>query len=382
MAAVTGLAPLTLNLIVPSLPALSDHFEITYSSAQVAVSSFIISMAIGQIFIGPISDAYGRRSILMLGIIIFLVGTTICSIATSSELLVIGRFIQAFGGVAGVVLGRAIIRDVYSREKAASALGYVTTVMVIAPMIAPPLGGILQDLFGWRSIFYLMMIVGIILFLNIFYNLQETKTEDRIKGDIGSLLNSFVQLLKLPQFILYTITMSCANSMFFTFLGVAPLLVIQKLEYSPTQYGFTFMVISFAFMSGSFTTARLSERIGSLRMIGYAVFGTIIGSVLMLIIFLSGIINIYIIFGTMMIITYSNGIVMPNIIANIVSIRPQLAGAASGLSGCIQYSIAGISSYVAAVLAGIGLIFMPIQLILLALIGTITFYLAEAIKTN
>ena len=127
---------------------------------------------------------------------------------------------------------------------------------------------------------------------------------------------------------------------------------------------------------------RLSERIGSLRMIGYAVFGTIIGSVLMLIIFLSGIINIYIIFGTMMIITYSNGIVMPNIIANIVSIRPQLAGAASGLSGCIQYSIAGISSYVAAVLAGIGLIFMPIQLILLALIGTITFYLAEAIKTN
>ena len=116
MAAVTGLAPLTLNLIVPSLPALSDHFAITYSSAQVAVSSFIISMAIGQIFIGPISDAYGRRSILMLGIIIFLVGTTICSIATSSELLVIGRFIQAFGGVAGVVLGRAIIRDVYSRE--------------------------------------------------------------------------------------------------------------------------------------------------------------------------------------------------------------------------------------------------------------------------
>ena len=103
-------------------------------------------MAIGQIFIGPISDAYGRRSILMLGIIIFLIGTTICSVATSSEVLIVGRFIQAFGGVAGVVLGRAIIRDVYSREKAASALGYVTTVMVIAPMIAPPLGGILQDL--------------------------------------------------------------------------------------------------------------------------------------------------------------------------------------------------------------------------------------------
>ena len=138
----------------------------------------------------------------MLGIIIFLVGTTICSIATSSELLVIGRFIQAFGGVAGVVLGGAIIRDVYSREKAASALGYVTTVMVIAPMIAPPLGGILQDLFGWRSIFYLMMIVGIILFLNIFYNLQETKIEDRIKGDIRSLLNSFVQLLN-NRFIIF-----------------------------------------------------------------------------------------------------------------------------------------------------------------------------------
>tara|TARA_B100000900_G_C20334212_1_gene615430 strand:- start:93 stop:605 length:513 start_codon:yes stop_codon:yes gene_type:complete len=170
--------------------------------------------------------------------------------------------------------------------------------------------------------------------------------------------------------------------MFFTFLGAAPLLVIQRLEYSPTQYGFTFMLVSFAFMSGSFTTARLSERIGSLRMIGYAVFGTIIGSVLMLIVFLSGTINIYIIFGSMMVITYSNGIVMPNIIANIVSIRPKLAGAASGLSGCIQYTIAGASSYIAAVLAGVGLIYMPLQLILLAIIGTVTFYLAEAIKGN
>lgn len=174
--------------------------------------------------------------------------------------------------------------------------------------------------------------------------------------------------------------MACSNSMFFTFLGVAPFLVIQKLDFTPTQYGFTFMLISLAFMAGSFTTARLSERLGSLRMISYAVFGTIIGSILMLIIFLSGVVNIYIIFGAMMIITYSNGIVIPNIIANIVSIKPQLAGAASGLSGCVQYTLAAISSYVAALLASIGVIYMPLQLMILALVGTCTFYIAEAIK--
>ena len=380
LAAVTGLAPLTLNLIVPSLPALSLYFDISYSSAQMAISSFIISMAVGQIFIGPISDAYGRRSILMFGIIIFLVGTLICSFAQSSELLIFGRFIQAFGGVAGVVLGRAIIRDVYSREKAASALGYVTTVMVIAPMIAPPLGGILQDLFGWRSIFYIMLIVGVFLLINIFYNLEETKTEDRIRGNISSLIGSFGELIKLPKFILFTITMSCTNSMFFTFLGVAPYLVIQKLNFSPTHYGFTFMLISFAFMSGSFTTARLSERVGSLRMISFAVFGAILGSTIMLFLLINGILNIYIIFGTMMIVTYSNGIVMPNIIANVVSIRPKLAGAASGLSGCIQYSIAGASSYFAALLAGFGLIYMPIQLVFLAIVGTCSFYLGQSLS--
>ncbi|MFL2817591.1 MAG: multidrug effflux MFS transporter [Alphaproteobacteria bacterium] len=380
LAAVTGLAPLTLNLIVPSLPSLSIHFDISYASAQIAISAFIISMAIGQIFIGPLSDAYGRRSILMYGIIIFLIGTLICSFATTVEALIFGRFIQAFGGVAGVVLGRAIIRDVYSREKSASALGYVTSVMVIAPMVAPPVGGLLEDIFGWRSIFYLMFFVGCVLLINIYINLPETKTDNRIKGDIRSLVGSFNELLKLPKFIFYTITMACSNSMFFTFLGVAPFLVIQKLDFTPTQYGFTFMLISLAFMAGSFTTARLSERLGSLRMISYAVFGTIIGSILMLIIFLSGVINIYIIFGAMMVITYSNGIVIPNIIANIVSIKPQLAGAASGLSGCVQYTLAAISSYVAALLASIDVIYMPLQLIILALVGTCTFYIAEAIK--
>jgi MFS transporter, DHA1 family, multidrug resistance protein len=382
LAAVTGLAPLTLNLIVPSLPSLSIHFEISYASAQIAISSFIISMAIGQIFIGPLSDAYGRRSILMYGIIIFLIGTLICSFSTTIEMLIVGRFIQAFGGVAGVVLGRAIIRDVYSREKSASALGYVTSVMVIAPMIAPPVGGFLEDTFGWTSIFYLMFFVGLILLINIFLNLAETKTDDRIKGDIKSLMSAFKDLLRLPKFIFYTLTMSCSNSMFFTFLGVAPFLIIQELNFTPTQYGFTFMLISFAFMAGSFTTARLSERFGSLRMISYAVFGTIFGSILMLVIFLYGVVNIYIIFGVMMIITYSNGIVIPNIIANIVSIRPKLAGSASGLSGCIQYTLAAISSYVAALLATMGILYMPMQLIILAIVGTCSFYFAEAIKDS
>lgn len=376
LAAVTGLAPFILNLIVPSLPSLADDFNITYANAQLTISAFIISMAIGQIFIGPLSDAYGRRLILMYGIVIFLIGTMICCLTESIEFLILGRFIQAFGGVAGVVLGRAIIRDLYTREKAASALGYVTTVMVIAPMVAPPIGGLMEDFLGWRSLFYLMMAIGLMLFLNIYKNLMETKTDNRIKGDIKSLLNSFTILFRDKRFVYYTITMACSNSMFFTFLGVAPFLMIKKLEFSPTQYGFVFMIISFAFMAGSFTTARLSERLGSLRMIKYAVFGTIFGSLLMLYILHIGVEDIYIIFSVMGVITYSNGIIIPNIVANIVSLKPQLAGSASGLSGCVQYTMAGMSTYISALLAGFSIYYMPLQLIFLALLGTFCFFFA------
>jgi len=380
LAAVTGLAPFTLNIIVPSLPSIADDFNVTYSSAQLVITAFIAAMAIGQLIIGSLSDAYGRRSILMIGIFVFIIGSIICSMAPTIEMLIFGRFIQALGGVSGVVLGRAIVRDVYGREKAASALGYVTTVMVIAPMIAPALGGILADFVGWRSSFYVLIFTGIMLILMTFNGIKETNIDNRSSGDIKTLLFNFMILLRIRKFLLFTLTMACANSLFFTFIAVAPYIIIEILEFSPTQYGFAFIGISIAFMLGSFTAARLSERVGSLRLISVGVFGGILGSILMGIFIYYDFMNIYTLFGSMMIITYSNGIVMPNIIANIVSVKPEFAGAASGLSGSIQFSLAGICTYIAASISIESAFPMSIQLVLLSLIGTLSFLIGKSSK--
>ncbi|MFQ3360908.1 MAG: multidrug effflux MFS transporter [Alphaproteobacteria bacterium] len=380
LAAVTGLAPFTLNIIVPSLPSISENFDVAYSSAQLVITAFIAAMAIGQLIIGTLSDAYGRRSILMIGIFVFIVGSIICSIAPTIEMLIFGRFIQALGGVSGVVLGRAIVRDVYGREKAASALGYVTTVMVIAPMIAPVLGGLLEDFVGWRSSFYVLFFTGILLIFMVYSGIKETNIDNRSRGDIKTLLFNFIILLRIRKFVLFTLTMACANSMFFTFLAVAPFIIIKVLEFSPTQYGFAFIPISVAFMLGSFTAARLSERIGSLKLIKIGVFGGILGSIVMGVIIYYNLMNIYTLFGSMMIITYSNGIVMPNIIANIVSVKPELAGAASGLSGSMQFALAGICTYTAASISIETAFPMAMQLVLLSLIGTISFLIAKSSK--
>lgn len=350
LAAVTAIAPMSLNIVVPSVPGLATAFSVDYATAQLVVTSFIISMALGQLLIGTLSDAFGRRSVLLAGIGVFIAGSAICALAPSIEALVAGRFIQAVGGVSGMVLGRAIIRDVYDRDSSASALGYVTMVMVVAPMIAPAIGGVLVDHIDWRAVFWLLVAVGMALMLLTHARVAETMTGARQPPRPAALIGSFITLLRIRPFVGFTLTMAFASSMFFTFLAAAPFVAIELLGHSPTEYGLAFISISIAFMSGNFTAARLAPRFGSVPLIYVGCAIALVGAAVMAVFVYFGDLTIVSLFGPMMIVTYANGLAMPNTIASAVSVRPDLAGAASGLSGSIQFAIAGIATYVVAVL--------------------------------
>jgi DHA1 family bicyclomycin/chloramphenicol resistance-like MFS transporter len=351
LALVSGLGPLSLNIVVPSVPSIAAAFSTGYATAQLVVTVFIIAMALGQLVIGTLSDALGRRPILLAGMMIYVIGSAMCALAPTVEVLIASRFIEAVGGVSGVVLARAIIRDVYHRDQAASALGYVTMVMVVAPMLAPAAGGVLDDLVGWRAGFAVLTAVGLGFLMLAHARIAETNLNARQRPRFGALTGSFVTLLAIPAFLAFTGAMSFASATFFTFLGAAPHVVIELMGNTPTEYGLAFVSISIAFMTGNFTAARLSSRLGTMPLIIAGSILCLVGALVMSGFVYFGELTTATLFGSMMIITFSNGTLMPAAIASAVSVRPDLAGAASGLSGSIQFSVAASATYVVALLA-------------------------------
>src|SRR5690554_5364405 len=152
---ISTVSPLALNIYLPSMPSLVGLFDTTMARVQLTLSLYLAAFALAQIVIGPLSDRYGRRPVLLWGMVVFMLGSLACALAPDIDFLIAGRILQAAGGSTGIVLGRAIVRDLYDRRQAASMIGYVTMGLAIAPMVGPAIGGVLDHVFGWTASFYL-----------------------------------------------------------------------------------------------------------------------------------------------------------------------------------------------------------------------------------
>lgn len=342
--AITALAPVSLQIFIPALPAIQSSFESDTGVTQLVLSLSILANAIATLLYGPLSDRFGRRPVVLIGFFIFIFGSVFCAIASSIGLLIAARIIQSAGAAAGMVLARAIVRDLYDREQAASVIAYLTMAMVVAPMLAPTLGALLIDSFDWRAIFVAMAIIGAILTWQVWRGLVETHT-----GHIpGSLWSGFGQggltLLRRPEFLAYTLQSSFAISTFFAFISGAPYFMIDMLGRSATEYGLLFMVVSSGFMLGNFTTARLGRRFGIDRFIRIGCLLALCGAACALGLMLAGYWTPFALFGPMIVIAYANGLSIANAQAGAVSVEPDLAGTASGVAGFVQMATAALVS--------------------------------------
>jgi DHA1 family bicyclomycin/chloramphenicol resistance-like MFS transporter len=201
LVAVTATGPLALNILMPSMPGLPAVFGTDYATVQLTLSLYLIGLAGAQLIYGPLSDRYGRRPVLLAGLGVFLLGTLTGALAASISMVIAGRVLQAVGGCAGMVLGRAIVRDLYERDRAASVIAYVTMAMVVAPMLAPLFGGFLDDWLGWRATFWFVAVYGSVVVVFCFLLLGEThRTRLPFPGPAG-MLSSYLRLLRSPLFL-------------------------------------------------------------------------------------------------------------------------------------------------------------------------------------
>ncbi|NKB49461.1 MAG: Bcr/CflA family efflux MFS transporter [Alphaproteobacteria bacterium] len=342
LAAITALGPMSMQIFLPALPAIQDAFSVSPGRAQLVLSSSLIAIAIASLAYGPASDRFGRRPVMVIGLAIFLIGSVICAVAPSIWILILGRVVQAIGGAAGMVLSRAIIRDLFDRETAAKMLAYMVTALVMAPMVAPLIGGVLNDFTGWRSIFVFTGIVGLAALALAYPRVPETREQPVRDQSLGGMLLSFISLLRIPAFLGYAGQLSFGLGMFMAFIGGAPFVVVRVLNRPPTELGVLLLIISAGFMLGTFITARIAGRVGVDRMILVGSVLSVIFGLIMVVLVLAGQWTVWAIFLPGAGMAFANGLIMPNAQAAAVSINPRIAGSASGLMSFMQMSTGAI----------------------------------------
>lgn len=327
-----GLAAMSMNIFLPSLATMADYFGTSYAVMQFAVSGYLAGTAVIQIAIGPLSDLFGRRPVMLAGIVLLLAGTLICALAPNITIFMIGRLMQT-GVVAGIVLSRAIVRDMVPMEEAASMIGYVTMGMSLVPMIAPTLGGVLDDLFGWQASFVAMLLAGVAVLLLVWRDLGETNTAK--SASLGAQFRSWPQLLRSRRFWGYTLTGTFSSGVFFSFLGGAPFVGSVILELTPSALGLYFFTMAAGYMLGNYLSGRYARRFGIVPMMLSGNIVNVVGIGAAVVFAIIGISHPFAFFGPLSLIGIGNGLTLPSANAGMVSVRPHLAGSASGLGGAI-----------------------------------------------
>ena len=350
LAAMTALAPMSLQIFVPALPAIQAHFAVSTGTAQLALSLSMLANAVAALSYGPLSDRFGRRPVVLAGLAMFIAGSVLCALAPSIGVLVVGRVVQAGGGAAGMVIARAIVRDLYEREQAASMIAYLTMAMVVAPMLSPSVGALLLGLFDWRAIFISLTGVGCLLLWGTQQRLRETSAGGFGGAGWSDLLSGTAALVRSRAFVAYVLQSAFAIAVFFAFVAGAPYYMIDVLHRPATEYGLWFIVVSLGFMAGNFAAARLTRRIGLDRMVLIGSWLVLLGIALAAGLALGGLWTPAALFGPMMLATFGNGLSIPNAQAGAISVDPVLAGTASGLSGFTQMLIAALVSQAVGVL--------------------------------
>ncbi|MGB0925946.1 MAG: multidrug effflux MFS transporter [Pikeienuella sp.] len=331
---ITSISVLTMNAFIPSLTALADDLGTSYAFMQTwAVSGYLFVTAVMQLIIGPLSDRYGRRPVVLGGLTIFIFASLGCVFADDGYSFMVFRLAQA-SVASGMVLSRAIVRDLLPPNEAASMIGYMTAAMALVPMVGPMYGGAMEEALGWRSTFWSFVIFGIVILWLVWLDLGETN--HRRSTSFSAQFRAYPSLLKARRFWGYTLTGAFASGSFFALLGGGPFVAREIYGQGPSATGLYLGFIAFGYLCGNLVTGRFASRVGINPMMLIGCFAAAIG------IGIGVLVNVFIVdhplavFGFCIFVGFGNGMTLPSATTGILSVRPELAGSASGLGASMM----------------------------------------------
>jgi len=376
--AITAVAPLTLNIPMPALPGMVRTLGTDVETVQLTLSLYLFVLAIAQLMHGALSDRFGRRRVVLGGFALAAAASLMAAAAPTIGTLIAARCLQALGASAGIVASRAIIRDLYERDQAASMIGWVTMAIMVVPMIVPWFGGILDTAFGWPSIFIFVAAVSAAVLVWSWVALPET-LRARAAGASALRYREELKALCLSRsFLGYILCCATGSALFFATLGGAPHVVVTQMGRSPVELGLWLSTGAVGYMIGNYVSARWSPRFGIDPMIAWGSIIVLAGAVGTMT--LVGLVPHWgpaTIFAPQLLTAIGNGLVMPNAIAGAISVRPQAAGTASGITGFLQMAIGGAAAQVVGHILAPADTAMPLALVLLGFaVACLVSYLA------
>ena len=353
LAALSAIGPLTTDMYLPSLPDIARALDASTAQVQLTISAYLIGFAVGQVIYGPVSDRHGRKPVLLATIALYCAASLACALATSIHMLIAARALQALGGSGGIVLARAMVRDLYSGNRAGRELSVIGAVMALAPVLAPIAGGALQTGFGWRSVFFTLTAAGVAGAGIVWWLLPETLSQRAAEPvSPSSIARSYRVVARNPAYVAYLALATASFAGLFAWISGASFVLQNLYGLSPFAFGLAFAVGSIGYMTGSTLSAHLTRRLGLDGIIGIGSIFVAAGGLGMVAAVALGFTSAASLVLPMAVYLAGMGMVLPQSLAGAMTPFPERAGAASSLLGFVQQSVAAVGGAIVGMLLG------------------------------
>jgi len=341
--ALVAFGPLSTDLYLPALPAMGEAMGVGESEVQLTLSIFLFGFAGGQLVYGPLSDRFGRRPVLICGIAIFTLASIACAMVDTIEALIAARLAQAIGACAGPVLGRAIARDVYGRNRATGILAYMGMAMSLAPMIAPAIGGVLTRIYDWHASFWLLGGIGGLILLGVLTGLPETNRHRyREATNPVQILRNYAKLLSDRLYVGYLLIVAFTYAGIFVFISGSSFVLITRLGLREDVYGLAFGAVILGYTVGSFSAGRLARRFRPPSLVAIGAFVQYAAGLAAVVTMAAGHVTLLTVILPFSAYMLGTGFCMPGATAGAIGPFPRMAGTAAALVGFCQLSFAAV----------------------------------------
>jgi DHA1 family bicyclomycin/chloramphenicol resistance-like MFS transporter len=386
LVALGSFGPLTMSIYTPVMPSVGASLGAGADSVKLTLTTYMLGFAVGQLFYGPLSDRFGRRPVLLGGLIFFTIATFACSFASSIGGLITLRILQGLGAASGSVIGRAMTRDAYSFQEMPLVMSWISLGQNIAPSLAPTLGGFLGEWASWRATFWFVGGFGTLLLVITLFGLSETNKHRSDRLHLGSLLRGSGEMLRDRHFLGYVLPMGFAFAINFGMLAGTPFILQERLGFSPQEFGLIVLISVGGFTAGTFLNNRLIGRVAPTSIMLWGGWFHVVALTAMGALSLAGFETWWAIVGPHMVLSFGSGFLVPTSSAGAVGMFPRLAGTAASWVGLAQMGMGALGTIAVAglAMAGSGYIAMPLVVGLLpfALLTVLSARLLRAPRTT
>ncbi|MBA7797369.1 multidrug effflux MFS transporter [Citrobacter braakii] len=334
-------ASLSTDIYLPAMPTMAEDL---YGNVELTITGFLVGFAIAQLIWGPISDHLGRRKPLLIGMVLFIIGSAGCAMSTSITQIVFWRVFQALGACTGPMLARAMIRDLFARTRAAQMLSTLVLVMAIAPIAGPLIGGQIIRLSTWHSVFWLLAVIGALMFISLNWLPETLPEEKRVKASLAGAFRNYRSLFANGRFMRYTLSLTCYYVAAYAFITGSPFVYISYYHVEPQHYGWLFALNIVGVMVMSVVNRRLVQRHSLEQLLKYATMLAALAAVALAVLVKLESGGVEAIIITVFLFFSMNGIIAATSTAAALDAVPSIAGSASALIGALQYGSGIISS--------------------------------------